>query len=101
MAQATWSIQAIDDLASIEDYLSASSKKQAELMVDAILQAVALLEQFPEIGRIVPEMGLPNLRELIVKKYRVVYYLTFQDEVEIVTIRHSSRPIKDTSLPLE
>ena len=101
MAQATWSIQAIDDLANIEDYLAASSKKQAELMVDAILQAVALLQQFPEIGRVVPEMGLPHLRELIVKKYRVVYYLTFQDEVEIVTIRHSSRPANDTSLPFE
>ena len=74
-------------------------------MVDAIieslsvLESVSLLERFPNIGRIVPEMNLPNLRELVVKQYRVVYYLTFQDEVEIVTIRHSSRPLNDTPLP--
>ncbi len=101
MAKSTWSVQAIDDLFSIEEYLALSSKKQAELVVDAILAAVRLLEQFPELGRVVPEMGVPNLRELIIKKYRVVYYLTFQDEVEIVTVRHSSRPMKDSSLPDE
>lgn len=101
MAKTAWSVQAIDDLSSIEDYLATSSKKQAELVVDAILQAVELLEQFPEIGRVVPEMGLPHLRELIIKKYRVVYYLNFQDEVEVVTIRHTSRSINDTRLPYE
>ena len=101
MAKTAWSVQAIDDLSGIEDYLSASSKKHAELIVDAILQAVELLDQFPELGKVVPEMGLPHLRELIIKKYRVVYYLTFQDEVEIVTLRHSSRPLWDTSLPFE
>jgi toxin ParE1/3/4 len=80
--------------------LAASSKKQAEMVVDAILEAVGLLEQFPELGRSVPEMGLPHLRELIVKQYRVVYYLNFQDEIEIVTIRHSASPLNDSSLPL-
>ena len=100
MAKTAWSVQAIDDLSNIEDYLAASSKKHAEIIVDAILEAVELLVQFPELGRSVPEMGLPHLRELIVKQYRVVYYLNFQDEIEVVTIRHSSRPINDTSLPL-
>jgi plasmid stabilization system protein ParE len=99
MAQATWSVQAIDDLSGIEDYLALSSKEHAILVVDAIVESVSVLERFPNIGRIVPEMNLPNLREFVVKQYRVVYYLTFQDEVEIVTIRHSSRPLNDTPLP--
>ncbi|MBI5915392.1 MAG: type II toxin-antitoxin system RelE/ParE family toxin [Bacteroidetes bacterium] len=99
MAQTTWSVQAIDDLSSIEAYLSLSSPRYAELVVDEILAGVELLGNFPEMGRVVPEMGVPNLREIIVKNYRVVYYLNFQDEVEIVTIRHSSRPLKDTSNP--
>ena len=99
MAQATWSVQAIDDLREIDDYLSLTSKRHAELVVDAILEAVKMLENFPQIGRVVPEMNVVNLRELTVKRYRVVYYLTFQDEVEIVTIRHSSRPLQDTQLP--
>jgi plasmid stabilization system protein ParE len=100
MAKTAWSVQAIDDLSNLEDYLAASSKKQAELVIDAILEAVGLLEQFPALGRSVPEMGLPHLRELIIKQYRVVYYLNFQDEIEIVTIRHSSRPLNDTNMPL-
>lgn len=99
MAQVTWSLQSIDDLSDIEDYLALSSKRHATLVVDTIIEAVAMLENFPNIGRIVPEMNIPKLRELIVKQYRIVYYLTFQDEVEIVTIRHSSRPLQDTPLP--
>ncbi len=98
MAQTTWSVQAIDDLFEIEEYLSRNSKAHAVLVTDAIVEAVGLLETFPHTGRVVPELGLQNLRELMVKKYRVVYYLTFQDEVEIVTIRHSSLPF-DTPLP--
>jgi plasmid stabilization system protein ParE len=72
MAQITWSLQAIEDLAEIEDYLALSSKRHAVLVVDSILEAVNLLEKFPEIGRIVPEMNIDNIRELIVKQYRVV-----------------------------
>ncbi|MCB0519658.1 MAG: type II toxin-antitoxin system RelE/ParE family toxin [Lewinellaceae bacterium] len=99
MAQATWSLQAIDDLSDLEDYLALSSKRHATLIVDAILDAVILLEKFPQLGRVVPEMNSPNLRELIIKKYRVVYYLNFHDQVEIVTIRHSSKPLGETPLP--
>ena len=99
MAQATWSLQAIDDLSDLEDYLALSSKRHATLIVDAILDAVILLEKFPQLGRVVPEMNSPNLRELIIKKYRVVYYLNFHDQVEIVTIRHSSKALGDTPLP--
>ena len=44
MAKTAWSVQAIDDLSNLEDYLAASSKKQAELVIDAILEAVGLLE---------------------------------------------------------
>jgi toxin ParE1/3/4 len=99
MAKTTWPVQAIDDLSEIEDYLALSSKSHAVLVIDAILEAVELLEQHPRLGRIVPEMNLPDLREIIIKQFRIVYYLTFRDEIEIVTIRHSSRPFGETKLP--
>lgn len=99
MAQTTWSLQAIDDLSNLEDYLALTSKQYAVLVVDAILEGVGLLDNFPQMGRIVPELNMPNLREIIVKQYRVVYYLNFHDNIEIVTIRHSSIPIKDSPFP--
>lgn len=99
MAQTTWSLQAIDDLSNLEDYLALTSKQYAILVVDTILESVKLLEKFPQMGRVVPELNMPNLREIVVKHYRVVYYLNFHDNIEVVTVRHSSLPIGDSPVP--
>jgi plasmid stabilization system protein ParE len=50
------------------------------------------LQDFPEIGRQVPEQRNPNIREVIVPPYRVIYRLRQQEKVaEIVRIWHSAR----------
>ena len=57
-----------------------------------ILAAVERLRKHPRIGRIVPEYGDANLRELIVGNYRVVYRIRGA-RVGIVAIVHGSREI--------
>ena len=42
----------------------------------------------------VPEFGSPNLREIIVRPYRVVYRVR-GDVVEVVTVTHSARMLAD------
>ena len=39
-----------------------------------------------------PEANSPEIREIIVQGYRVIYRLR-QEEAEILTIHHGSRPI--------
>jgi len=41
-----------------------------------VIDKSELLEDFPEIGRIVPEVGEPDVRELFVYSYRLIYEVT-------------------------
>jgi len=44
----------------------------------------------PEIGRIVPELSDPQIRELIVKNYRIVYR-HIDEEIHILTVFEGHR----------
>lgn len=47
------------------------------------------LADFPESGRIVPEVDVRRIRELIFGAYRVIY--SVKDKVEILTVRRGSQ----------
>ena len=51
------------------------------------------LADFPESGRIVPEMNDPNFREIIPGNYRLIYRLRSGD-VQIITVHHGARELK-------
>ena len=94
MAQkVAWASRATDDLYAIFEALSEFSDARAELVTEEIITRVFQLEQFPRIGRIVPELNIEAIRELIVQQYRVVYALNAADEATVLAIRHSSRPL--------
>jgi len=46
--------------------------------------------RFPELGRIVPEVGRAEVREILFREYRVVYRLRPR-LVEVLTVRHGRR----------
>jgi ParE-like toxin of type II ParDE toxin-antitoxin system len=52
--------------------------------------AVERLRSFPESGRVVPELNRPEIREVIVRPYRVVYRIR-PGAVEIATVFRASR----------
>jgi plasmid stabilization system protein ParE len=90
-----WAERASDDLYHIFEHLSIFSDTRAEAVVGEIIEKAFLLEQFPRLGRVVPEINIPSIRELIIKQYRVVYALNTQGQVEILAIRHSARPLPE------
>jgi toxin ParE1/3/4 len=85
-----WSPQARRDLEAVRAYIAEDSAHYADLVVRRIFAAVERLERFPESGRIVPERGTANVREVIVKPFRVVYRVR-SGTVEVVTVFRSSR----------
>ena len=94
MTKLIWSPQALGDLESIRDYVAADSPRYAALVVERIIQGVERLASFPESGRVVPERKDPQLREVIVRPYRVVYRLR-PGVVEIATVFRASRMLPE------
>lgn len=67
--------------------------RYATLFAERVFQATDRLAQFSRVGRVVPEVGRDDIREVIVQSYRVIYRL-LPDEVEILTIHHGARPLE-------
>jgi len=90
MAQVRWTPQAADDLDAVAEFIAEDSPHFAGLFVMDILQMVERLAEFPELGRVVPEIGDKTVRELILGNYRIIYRL-HSEAVEVLTIHHGAR----------
>lgn len=93
MTSIRWSPQAADDLVAIRDFIARDSEHYAKLVVQRLAAAIELLASNPKMGRVVPELGDPDVREVIVGAYRVVYRCR-PDAVEVVTIFHGARQLR-------
>jgi toxin ParE1/3/4 len=94
MVQVVWLDSALDDLAEVRRFIALDSPSAAERVVNRIVQSTRRLEQFPQSGRIVPEYGRPDLREVIVDAYRIVYRIR-GDVVAIASVEHGARQRRD------
>lgn len=86
-----WTHRARADLAAIRVFISRDSPHYARVMVGRIIGATERLSDFPESGRQVPEFERPDLREVILRPYRIVYRLVGSEQVHILTVHHGSR----------
>jgi plasmid stabilization system protein ParE len=85
-----WSPLAIDRAAEIVDYIAQDKPLAAQKWIETIFSKVDSLKLSPEIGRIVPEIGDNQFRELIYQNYRVIYKIDY-NQIFILTIRHGSQ----------
>ena len=52
------------------------------------------LQEFPELGRIVPEYRRDNIREIVFRPYRIVYRVDHERKLcQIARVWHSARGI--------
>lgn len=87
-----WSPASRDDLHDLVRTIAADSPERAESFAYQLMQQADKLQEFPEIGRQVPEQRSPNIREIIVAPYRVIYRVRLpQQIVEVVRIWHGAR----------
>ncbi len=97
MAQVRWTPQAADDLDAIAEFIARDSPHYAGLFVADVLQVVDRLADFPESGRIVPEIGEKSIREVILGSYRIIYRRR-SEVVEVLTVHHGARLLDPKSL---
>ncbi len=90
----TWSQQAGENLVDLEEFIARDSLKRAARFVDALIDhAEDILADNPRSGRTVPEIGNPDIRELIYRGYRIVYRLN-GDRIEILTVFEGHRLLR-------
>ena len=89
-----WSDAALSALEEVLDYIAADSPRSAQHVGEQAIAAAASLATLSERGRIVPEVGDPNVREILVFRYRLMYELT-ATEVRILAFVHGARDFGD------
>jgi len=89
MVDVNWTIQSINDIENIAEYIAKDSAKYAQ--VQDFFAAAKILEEFPKAGRIVPEFNKRNIREIIVGFYRIIYQILTPQRIDILTVHHSYR----------
>ena len=85
-----WSPLAIDRAAEAAAYIAKDSPVAARQWVDDLFAAVATLARLPERGRRVPDLPRPDVRELLLGNYRVVYRIEPR-RIAVLTVRHLRR----------
>lgn len=94
MVKVRWTQRAVDDLEQIYKFISQESLHFASAEILKILDCEELIREHPNSGRIVPEIGSPNIREIIKGSYRVIYSFEEAGSASILTVYHSSRLLK-------
>lgn len=89
-----WTLPARQDLLKTIHYLVEQSPASAERLLNRLEAAAASLAEFPNRGRIVPELELPR-RELIVAGYRLVYRVR-GEEIQILRVIHGKQDFLKT-----
>lgn len=91
-----WSPLALERVQVIALHIAEDKPSAATDWVEGLFTCVERLADFPESGRIVPEVNLQRIREVIFGSYRVIYSVT--DQVDILTVRRSNQLIRFSEL---
>lgn len=90
MVRIEWSSTAENDLNEIIDYIAQDSLEYALSFYEEVRKKVKNLEKFPNLGKKVVIFDDPDVREMILRNYRIVYRI-FEEKVQIVRVIHGSR----------
>jgi toxin ParE1/3/4 len=92
MARVIWTETALNDLQRHTEFIRKDSPKNAADINRRIRAAVKILNEFPELGSIVPEFGISTIRERFVFSYRIIYEVRDQ-ECQVLFIFHGSQDL--------
>jgi len=89
-----WSPAARDDLHDIATFIARHNSNRAMSFTYELISETENLQEFPEVGRMVPEYRNQNIREITFRPYRVVYRVDHANKLcEIARVWHSARGI--------
>jgi len=87
-----WTETATQDLEEAAEFIGRDSRFYAAALVRETRAAARSLRTFAERGRVVPEIDAPDIRELFIRSYRLIYQVT-ADRVFILAFVHGARDL--------
>lgn len=88
-----WTKEALLRLREIEEYVSSDNPIAAVDFVDKIISLAETIVDNPKKERVVPELSLENIRELLYKNYRIVYLIK-KSSIEVLTVFEGHQLLK-------
>jgi plasmid stabilization system protein ParE len=85
-----WMPLAVTRVEEIVDLIAMDRPRAAEQWAVGVFDFVDKLERSPKRGRVVPELGREEIREIRYGQYRILYRLD-PDLIAILTVRHGRR----------
>jgi toxin ParE1/3/4 len=93
-----WSPIAIERAYEAAAYIASDKPEAALRWLNGLFEVTDRLEMFPQSGRVVPEIGLPEFREVVYRRaYRIVYRIE-KTRVSILTVRNFEQLLDATEL---
>ncbi len=88
-----WTDEALGKLDEIERFISQDSPQRASAFIELLLTKGDAIASFPDMGRVVPELFQPEIREILVGNYRIVYKVT-PAHIVIFTVFEGHRSLR-------
>ena len=82
--------QALRDLAAIRRYIARDNPTAAHSWVSKLDQRARAAADAPWAGRVVPEVERPDVREVFLRSYRIVYRVA-DEEIHVLTVFEGHR----------
>ncbi len=92
-----WTKEASIQLQEIEKYISKDDPQKAIKFVNSLISASEKIPANPDRGRIVPELSIGPIREIIFKNYRIVY-IRKKSEIEILTVFEGQKLLNESEI---
>ena len=85
-----WTEPAIADLKHIHDFIAEDSRHYARKVAQEVREKTDILSEFPDLGKMVPEVGKSEIRELHIYSYRIMYEIN-AEQCYVLAVIHKRR----------
>ena len=85
-----WTRRARQDLVEIGRYIARDKPEAARRWVERLRQRAQAAAEMPRSGRAVPEVDREDVREVLVRRYRIVYQI-HASEIRVLTVFEGHR----------
>lgn len=87
-----WSFIAAGNLIESNRYIAKENPEAARVVIKDIHEAGNRIKDFPEKGRVVPEIRKNNIKEIFCRGYRIIYKIETKRTI-ILTVRHMKQQL--------